>query len=224
MTAAQKVAHAARLKVHDAIAHLHYGLANYGLPARKPVLDAILAVKRERKLEATLVDAYQLVAAAKSTAKLSGSVAEVGVYKGASAKLIMEAIPNKPIHLCDTFEGLPEAQDGFDKGQYCGTLEEVKQYLDEPRVHYHRGYFPRDTGHEIANERFCFVHLDVDYYDGTYAALEFFWPRMVTGGIVLTHDYIWLPGPTKAFDDFFRDRIEPVVEVAGIQAMVVKAS
>ena len=44
MTSGQKVARAARLKVHDAMAHLHYGLANYGLPARKPVLDAILTV------------------------------------------------------------------------------------------------------------------------------------------------------------------------------------
>jgi O-methyltransferase len=64
----------------------------------------------------------------------------------------------------------------------------------------------------------------VDYYDGTLASLEFFWPRMVTGGVVLTHDYVWLPGPTKAFDDFFRDRVEPVIELSGIQALAVKAS
>jgi O-methyltransferase len=224
MTSGQKVAHAARLKVHDAMAHLHYGLANYGLPARKPVLDAILTVKRQRKMATTLIDAYQLVAAARSTAKLPGAAAEVGVFKGATARLILDALPNKTLHLCDTFEGLPDSQDGLDKGQFCGTLEEVRQYLDDPRVQFHRGYFPRDTAHEIENERFAFVHLDVDYYDGTLAALEFFWPRMVTGGIVLTHDYVLLPGPTKAFDEFFRDRVEPVIELAGIQALAVKAS
>ncbi len=192
---------AARLKVHDTMARLHYGLANYSLPARKPTLDSILAVKRERKMETTPIDAYQLMAAARSTAKLAGAAAEVGVFKGATAKLILEALPNKTLHLCDTFEGLPDSQDGLDKG-----------------------YFPRDTAHEIEHERFAFVHLDVDYYDGTLGALEFFWPRMVTGGVVLTHDYVWLPGPTKAFDDFFRDRVEPVIELSGIQALAVKAS
>jgi O-methyltransferase len=224
MTSGQKVARAARLKVHDAMAHLHYGLANYGLPARRPVLDAILNVKRERKMETTLIDAYQLVAAARSTAKLPGAVAEVGVFKGATARLILDALPGKTLHLCDTFEGLPDSQDGMDKGQFCGSLEEVRQYLNDPRVQFHRGYFPRDTAHEIENERFSFVHLDVDYYDGTLAALQFFWPRMVTGGIVLTHDYVWLPGPTRAFDEFFRDRVEPVVELAGIQALAIKAA
>jgi O-methyltransferase len=223
MTTGEKVMRAARLKVHDLMARFHYGLANYGLPGRKPVFDAILSVKRERKMETTAIDAYQLVTAARSTAKLPGAAAEVGVFKGATARLIMEALPNKTVHLFDTFEGLPDSQDGLDKGQFCGTLEEVRQYLNDPRVQFHRGYFPRDTAHEIEHERFAFVHLDVDYYDGTLAALEFFWPRMVTGGVVLTHDYIWLPGPTKAFDEFFRNRVEPVIELSGIQALVVKA-
>ena len=85
------------------------------------------------------------------------------------------------------------------------------------------GYFPRDTGHEVANERFSFVHLDMDYYDGTLAALEFFWPRMVKGGVILTHDYGSFPAPTKAFDEFFRSRSEPVIELSGIQALAMKA-
>lgn len=224
MTAAQKLIQATRLKVHDALAHCNYGLANFSLPSRKPVLDSILAVKRERRMETTAIDAYQLVTAARSTAKLDGAAAEVGVFKGATARLILEALPGKTLHLCDTFEGLPDSQDGLDKGQYCGTLEEVRQYLDDPRVRFHHGYFPRDTGLEIADEKFAFVHLDVDYYDGTLAALEFFWPRMVKGGVVLTHDYGWLPGPTRAFDEFFRDKVEPVIELSGIQALAMKAS
>jgi O-methyltransferase len=223
MNAGTRLLYATRLKVHDALANLNYGLANLGLPARRPVMNSIRRVKRERKMETTAIDAYQLYTAARGTAKLAGAAAEVGVFKGATAQLILEALPNKILHLCDTFEGLPDSQDGLDKGQYCGSLEEVRQYLDNPRVRFHRGYFPRDTAHEIENERFSFVHLDVDYYDGTLAALQFFWPLMVTGGVVLTHDYVWLPGPTKAFQEFFQDRVEPVIELAGIQALVMKA-
>src|SRR6266404_583199 len=178
MTTGEKVIRAARLKLHDAMARLHYGLANYSYPSRRAAFDTILSVKRERHMETTMIDAYQLVAAARSTAKLAGAAAEVGVFKGATAKLILSVLPDKTLHLCDTFEGLPDSQDGLDKGQFCGTLDEVRTYLDGPRVRFHKGYFPRDTGREIEDERFCFVHIDVDYYDGTLGALEFFWPRM----------------------------------------------
>ncbi len=224
MTSAQKLILATKHRFYDAVAHLHYGLANFRVPARRPLFERILAVKRERRMETTALDAYELVTAARATAKLEGAVAEVGVYKGATARLIMDVLPNKVMHLCDTFEGLPDSQDGLAKGEYCGTLDEVHAYLDSPRVRFHRGYFPRDTAHEIEQERFCFVHLDVDYYDGTLASLEFFWPRMVPGGVILTHDYIGLPGPTKAFDEFFRDRVEPVIELSGIQALAVKVA
>ncbi len=41
------------------------------------------------------------------TEKIKGELAEVGVYKGGSAKLICEAKGNSILHLFDTFEGLP---------------------------------------------------------------------------------------------------------------------
>src|SRR5262249_24120978 len=144
------------------------------------------------------MDAFQLHSAACSAAKVEGAAAEVGVFRGASAKIILEALPNKTLHLCDTFEGLPDSQYGLDKGQYKGPLDDVRHYLNNPHTRFHKGYFPRDTGHEIESERFAFVHLDMDYYDGTLAALEFFWPRMNRGGVLITHDYDYLPGPTRA--------------------------
>ena len=42
-------------------------------------------------------------------ARVPGDYAEVGVYKGATAKLMCEAKGEKHIHLFDTFEGLPNA-------------------------------------------------------------------------------------------------------------------
>jgi hypothetical protein len=38
----------------------------------------------------------------------------------------------------------------------------------------------------------------------------------------MTHDYDYLPGPTKAFEEFFQHRSEPVIELTGIQALVIK--
>ena len=41
--------------------------------------------------------------AVKATRKLSGDIAEVGVYRGGSAMIICEAKGNKKLHLFDTF-------------------------------------------------------------------------------------------------------------------------
>jgi hypothetical protein len=45
---------------------------------------------------------------------------------------------------------------------------------------------------------------------------------MTPGGIILSHDYVTAPGVKKAFDDFFEDKKEPVLETAGSQCLVVK--
>ncbi len=45
---------------------------------------------------------------------------------------------------------------------------------------------------------------------------------MSRGGIIISHDYITAPGVKKAFDDFFDGKIEPVLETAGSQCLVVK--
>src|SRR5438477_4254832 len=110
MTSSAKLLHATRLRIHDVLAQFHNGLANFGLPARLPVMKCILQVKRERHMETTPIDAFQIYTTARSTAKLPGAAAEVGVFKGATARLILEALPNKIVHLCDTFEGLPDSQ------------------------------------------------------------------------------------------------------------------
>jgi len=50
------------------------------------------------------VEAYQLVEVAKATAKISGDMAEVGVYRGASARLLCDVKGSRRLHLFDTLE------------------------------------------------------------------------------------------------------------------------
>ena len=52
--------------------------------------------------------------------------------------------------------------------------------------------------------------------------MEFFYPRMVPGGVMLTHDYSLLGGVKKAFDEFFADKPEGIIELPTTQCMVVK--
>lgn len=74
----------------------------------------------------------------------------------------------------------------------------------------------------VADQRFSPVHLDVDLYQPTHDALEFFYPRVNQGGIFLIHDYLWAEGVRKAVQEFFAGRPEPIPELAGTYGCIVK--
>jgi O-methyltransferase len=193
---------------------------------RKKVLDLIRKIKRETALLLYDNEAYQIFMAVKRTRKIDGDLAEVGVYKGGSAKLICEANAEKSLHLFDTFTGIPEVEEIdkslFYQGQFPSSYEEVKNYLKNYKnICFYQGLFP-DTATPIKEKKFSFVHLDVDTYQSTLNCLQFFYPRMNRGGIIISHDYINAAGVRKAFDEFFEDKLEPIVEMSGTQCLVVK--
>ena len=63
------------------------------------------------------VEACQLSALVDATAKIEGDMAEVGTYKGGSAKIICEVKGDRPLHLFDTFGGIPEVEE-IDAGMF----------------------------------------------------------------------------------------------------------
>lgn len=205
-------------------------IIRYSEPERAKILDLIHKIRKETELLITDNEAYQIFMAAERTGKIKGDIAEVGVYKGGSSKLICAAKKDKALHLFDTFEGIPEVSEidkkvdntRFFKGQFNAQFEEVKRYLSEfKNVYFYKGLFP-ETAKPIKNKKFSFVNLDVDTHKSTKQCLEFFYPRMSRGGIILSHDYISAEGVKKAFDDFFKDKPEPIIEMSGLQCLVVK--
>ena len=180
-----------------------------------------LALVKQVKAETTMLledqEAYLIYLIVKRTAKIDGDIAEVGAYNGGSAKIISEATTHKAIHLFDTFEGLPElsaddSSDQFQKGNFSASLEQVKEYLKKySNVFFYKGLFP-DTAGPVVNMKFSFVHLDVDIYQSTLDCLNFFYPRMSKGGIIISHDYPRSKGVKKAVDEFFADKSEIIIE------------
>ena len=155
-----------------------------------------------------------LAARASRVVGLDGEAAEVGVYKGGSAKLIASILKNKTVHLFDTFEGMPEDDDqpdGHEAGTFCDTsLSEVKRYLSGlDNCEFHKGFFP-STAKLLGETKFSFVHLDADIYQTTKAGIEFFFPRLTSGGIIFFDDYTSLecPGIKKAVDEYFSEKEE----------------
>ena len=190
-------------------------------------LDVITEIKKETELLLTDLEASQIYTAVKKTEKIDGSVAEVGTYKGGSAKIIREAT-KKPLHLFDTFEGLPEISHNdsstqHHRGQYAASYDSVKNYLKGyPDIHFYKGLFP-STAQPVKDMQFSFVHLDVDIYGSTLDCLEFFYPRMSRGGVIISHDYPNAVGVKKAFDEFFEHKPEIVIRPLGTrQGFLVK--
>ena len=67
------------------------------------------------------------------------------------------------------------------------------------------GFFP-STAQGLEEERFLFVNLDADLYEPIRAGLEWFFPRMVSGGFILVHDYYSpaFTGARQAVQEFAR--------------------
>jgi len=190
------------------------------------MLRVVRQIQKEKRCLMWPAEMAQIYISAQASARLPGDFAEVGVYKGGSAKLMALVKGDKRLSLFDTFIGLPElaASDGsiLHQGQFGIDIAEVKQYLrDFKNIEFYPGLFPV-TGEPVKNRVFAFVHLDVDLYKSTFEALEFFYPRMTPGGIILSHDYTMPLGVKSAFKDFFSDKKEIIIELSTSQCIVVK--
>jgi len=196
----------------------------------KKIVDLIRLVKKEINFAFYPYEAYHVYSIVKSQSNLEGDMAEVGVYQGGSAKIICETKGDRKLHLFDTFQGLPDVTEKDTcfgkklwKKNLCNdtSVEMVKNYLSAYRnVYFYQGEFP-NTSMPVIDSKFSFVHLDVDLYKSTKDCLVFFYPRLIQGGIILTHDY-HSDGVRSAFTEFFSEKNVSVIELTGPQCMVVK--
>jgi O-methyltransferase len=153
-------------------------------------------------------------------AAVPGAFAELGVWQGSSAKLLRRLAPDRRLYLFDTFSGFDAADaaddpSGTSAGFFSDTsLERVQRFVGTDNVVYCVGRFPETADRIPEDECFAVVHIDMDLYESTKQALEYFYPRMAKGGLVIIHDYAggsW-PGVAAATDEFLAARPErPIV-------------
>jgi len=147
---------------------------------------------------------------------IGGSVAEVGVFRGDSAKNLAEELRNRTLYLFDTFEGMPNRIENIDHhkaGDFSKTsLLAVTAALAPYDVIFYPGIFPDSASSLPDSVTFALVHIDVDLYWSTLDACKFFYPRMEIGGFMIFDDYNspTCKGANKAIDEFFADKPENV--------------
>jgi len=190
----------------------------------------ISQMQKKRVSILTAYECYTILSCAKGFKNRPGAFLEVGCYQGGSTKLICEMKGrDRQFYVCDTFEGLPESTEK-DKGvhrkaQYACSLESVRDYLSAyENVHFVKGFFPDSAIGVIPEDiQFAFAHLDVDLYESTIKSLEYVLPRLISGGVILSHDYSILAGVKAAFHEFLEVHPEcALIELPSTQCMLIK--
>jgi hypothetical protein len=166
---------------------------------------------------------YSLVQLFRQTLAFDGMTAECGCFRGLSSYLLCSALKQSAAafdgggyRIFDSFAGLsaPRPEDALvghgaqaDRlrsmtraGNFAASLDKVKAALSAfPRIEYFPGWIPAAFPRE-PEAQYRFVHVDVDVYQPTRDSIEYFYPRLVAGGIIVCDDYNW-PGARKAVDE-----------------------
>jgi hypothetical protein len=122
--------------------------------------------------------------------------AECGVFRGSTAYMmahLIRANPEAKLHLFDSFEGLSPKTKGDEgtksRGKFICSLDKVQNHLRRfKNINYYKGWFP-DRFNDVKELRFTVVHIDVDLYEPTRQAIEFFYPRLCDRGALVFDDY-----------------------------------
>tara|TARA_B100000029_G_scaffold446911_1_gene468344 strand:- start:242 stop:1015 length:774 start_codon:yes stop_codon:yes gene_type:complete len=151
---------------------------------------------------------------------------EAGCWKGHSSYLISKLISNHnkniKLHIFDSFEGLSKPSMGDEqlnkfkpkeidniRVQFSSNEDFVKNGVlrNFKFVETYKGWIP-EKFYLVENKKFSFVHVDVDLYEPTLKTLEFFFPRLIDGGIIACDDYNSkaFDGAKKAWDQYFSNK------------------
>ena len=167
-------------------------------------------------------------------ADVKGDVVECGVGYGYSffELCCLTYLENKgrKIYGFDSFEGFPEPSEEDKsprnprKGEWnVSTAETIEMLLTkkgkiEPsfiksNVRLVKGFFENSL-QKYDGMSIAFLHLDVDLYKSYKVTLEYFWPMVARGGVVLFDEYKneieKFPGGCKAIDEFFGDLVTQI--------------
>ena len=150
---------------------------------------------------------------------------ECGVYAGQSMYFISDLCNNEFIGI-DSFEGVSDPGE-FDS-EYFNT---VKLKLDisytknilknKTNVNLIKGWIPSVFNNMDKNE-YSYIHIDVDLYEPTKTSIEYLWPQLINGGVLICDDYgsDKTPGAKKAMEEYFSKT--KILELPTGQAVVFK--
>jgi hypothetical protein len=130
---------------------------------------------------------------------VAGDVIECGTWKGGSAAnlSLVCKIAGRKLIIFDSFEGLPpgesvDRQDIYETGDYCGTLDEVKQNIERYGAieccEFVKGWF--DETLPNLNSPVLLAFLDVDLELSLETCVRYIWPNLIEQGYIFIDEYV----------------------------------
>jgi hypothetical protein len=145
----------------------------------------------------------------------------------------------KSFYLLDTFGGMDRRfltdeelrrgkweynQQVLDAHGYELSIESRRaNFAEWDRIHLIQGAVP-ETLPQVDAERVAYLHLDMNCALPERAACEYFWPRLVPGGMILFDDYAYVGYETQkaAHDEFAAAQGVTVLSLPTGQGLIVK--
>ncbi len=145
---------------------------------------------------------YVLCWAATQVQQLPGAFVDCGVCGGMCARAVIHYLDfqklHKPYYLLDTFTGLDarystaaemEKNERLGYPRHTELYEKVKSTFHAfPFVTLIKGVVP-ETLPQVTAQQVCYLSIDMNCVMPEVSALEYFWPKLVPGGIIILDDY-----------------------------------
>lgn len=168
-----------------------------------------------------------------SSNAIPGAIIECGVWKGGSIKSILLRLKQlndmeRDVYLFDTFTGMTEPSSldlsyvgnsaneqyqQLNRGKIVEWCYAPKEYVNqsvlasaypEYRIHLVVGDVKDTIPQWCENiERISILRLDTDWYESTKTEMEYFYPKLVKGGVLIIDDYGHWQGARQAIDEYF---------------------
>lgn len=179
---------------------------------------------------------------------LGGDFVECGVNKGFMSRIVMDYLDfgGRPhtFYLLDTFQGFDENQltaqerekllHAYEHAKTSGKSWEMGMY--EPCYDVVMRAFSRfnnaklikgsipETLVEVKSDRVAYLSIDMNCVGPEIAAIEFFWPKLLQGGVVILDDYGWVTHEAQkdAMDAFARKVGTKVLSLPTGQGLLIK--
>ncbi|MCD8133399.1 MAG: class I SAM-dependent methyltransferase [Clostridiales bacterium] len=173
---------------------------------------------------------------------VSGSIAELGVYRGDTAVELNRLFPERRLFLFDTFCGFDARDLEIERrivpdgrkasARLCDfsdtSVETVEKRLPYPeKARLIAGYFPDSVSGGLSDEmgELALVSLDPDLGEPVYQGLRFFYPRLAAGGYIVLHDYnsLQFPGVRRAARRYCEENglfVVPLMDLHGTAVFI----
>lgn len=177
--------------------------------------------------------AHVLSWAAHQAISVPGDYVECGTNRGGTAMLVTlylgRALESRSFFLFDTFHGLDSSISTEDEMTrlhdcYPECYEEVaERFSSYKHVKVIRGTVP-DVLKAHAPAKIAFLHVDLNAAGPERDAMEFLWPRLSAGALVVLDDYAWVAcaAQKKTMDEFAVTQGVKILSLPTGQGLLIK--